>query len=476
MADMITPNVENETESCSNSGRQKCCKGQTNQFGSLAKRPRQRPPQGEGIGVKRPRKLESVKPAGKSLSQVRKDSNKMFLLDSEEGPLFQELCQQGIAGMSCIAAISSGRHKEPSVVFEKNPQIRKKLYAEYVQQLEDLLHEFSTHVGLQATVVVYEPSEVNPTNAMKIFGTSPIKEYVSKYAYHIQKNTHRKLKQMQKRVASKSDINFKPVSNILPPVLIHGIPTSVEDLTQAQLRSFLRMLLCEAEGRKTPQWHNPSMTPDWWPGCVPWQNIKTDQRLLDSKRLRCWSDCLRHAVYNCYLYYNQSHLLPEFDHEMYKQVYEHWELDSPPKSPVAQLRNRDSGLLDESELHMRVGEVGGFQCVVQSVNVRNQKPRPSFQPDDPEAALLLSAFPNGFIDASSDEDSIEYPENDLLYLTDLPLNFDSWLVSDKNILPSHVTHERNPDPIFFEETFISNDFVFTNSDSDSLLCKRFSHS
>ncbi|KAI6651536.1 hypothetical protein LOD99_5144 [Oopsacas minuta] len=478
MADTNTQNVENKTESCpllvnsssSYSERKDCCKRQTNQLGSLQKRAKQRHCHGERNDLKRRRKLESIKSTG----QIRKDSNKMFLLDSEEGPLFQELCQQGIAGMSSIAAISSGRHKEPSVVFEKNPEIRKKLYAQYVQQLEDLLHQFSMHVGLQATVVVYEPSEVNPTNAMKIFGTSPIKEYVSKYAHHIQKNTHRKLKQMHKRVASKFDINFKSVSNILPPILIHGIPTSVEEMTQAQLRSFLRMLLCEAEGRKTPQWHNPSMVPDWWPGCVPWQNIKTDQRLMDSKRLRCWSDCLRHAVYNCYLFYNQAHLLPDFDLDMYKQVYEHWELDPQPQPPIIPLLNKDNAIMNDSKLHVHVEEVGSFQCVMESVNVMKQVPRPASEPSDTQAALLLSAFPNGFIETGSDEDSMEYPENDLLYFANLPLDFDSWLVSDQDILPSHITDEPIHHPIYFEETFISNDFVFTNSDPDSLLCKRFS--
>ena len=390
-------------------------------------------------------------------SQMKKDSNKVFFLDSEEGLLFQELCQHGIAGMSSIAAISSCRQREPSAQFERSPEARKKLYAQYMHQLEDLLREFSMHVGLQAAVVVYEPSEANPTNAMKIFGTSPIKEYVSKYAHHIQRNTHRKLKQMHKRVASKSEINFKPVSNILPPVLIHGIPTSVEDLTQAQLRSFLRMLLCEAEGRKTPQWHNPAMVPDWWPLCVPWQNIKTDQRVVESKRQRCWSDCLRHAVYKCYLFYNQTHLLPEFDMEMYKEVYERWEV-APTGAP---LRNDP---LPDSKLN-------SFQCVVKSVNVA----RPVIpDPRLPPAALLLSTYPNGYLDTCSDEECIEDPVNDLLHWRIFPLDFDSWLVSDQDILPQHQCPEGMQDPVYLEEAFISNDFVFSNSDPDSLLSKRVS--
>ena len=463
MADTTPQNVENYTKNgqSESSTLSHGNKERKNGLNGLRKRGRIfKSPPVAGLGIKRPRKLESMRS-----SQVRKDSNKVFFLDSEEGPLFQELCQHGIAGMSSIAAISSCRHRGPSAQFERSPEVRKKLYAQYVQQLEDLLHEFSMRVGLQAAVVVYEPSEVNPTNAMKIFGTSPIKEYVSKYAHHIQRNTHRKLKQMHKRVATKSEINFKPVSNILPPVLIHGIPTSVEDLTQAQLRSFLRMLLCEAEARKTPQWHNPAMVPNWWPQCVPWQNIKTDQRLLDSKRQRCWSDCLRHAVYKCYLFYNQTHLLPDFDVDMYKRVYERWELE-PPAVP---LRNRDNTPLPESKL-------SSFQCVVQSVSVRKQIPPALSEPRTSPTALLLSAFPNGFLETSSDEDCLEDPVNDLLYLANIPLDFDSWLVSDQDILPSNQTAEGMQDPVYFEEAFISNDFVFSNSDPDSLLCKRVSQS
>ena len=442
------------------------------ELGTARKRVRRR----ERPVSKRPRKFEDMKP----FSQVTKESNKMFFLNNEEGPLFQELCQHGIAGMSSIAAISSERCKEPSVEFEKDPENRKKLYAQYVQRLEDLLHEFSMRVGLQATVVVYEPSEVNTTNAMKIIGTSPIKEYVSKYAHHIQKNTHRKLKQMQKRVASRCDITFKPVSNILPPVQIHGIPTSVEDLTQAQLRSFLRMLLCEAEGRKTPQWHNPSMVPDWWPRCVPWQNIKTDQRTLESKRLRCWSDCLRHAIYKCYLYKQQTHLLPDFELEAYKQVYEQWELDPLPKPDIPLHQKSNEGLTEPKlQVHRRVSEVSSFQCVVQSVKVgEEQKTGAESEPSEAQATLLLATYPREFIETSSDEDFVEDPENDLLYLgiralsSNMPLDFDSWLVSDQDILPKNLPASTDEDSLYLEEALFANDFAFSYSDPDSLLPSR----
>ena len=96
----------------------------------------------------------------------------------------------------------------------------------------------------------------------------------------------------------------------LPPLVFEGIPTPVQEMTQAQLRAFIPHMLKYSTGRGKPGWGKEEMRPIWWPQEVPWQNIRSDARDDGQKKSLTWSDCLRKIVLSCYLHHNRADLLP----------------------------------------------------------------------------------------------------------------------------------------------------------------------
>ena len=70
----------------------------------------------------------------------------------------------------------------------------------------------------------------------------------------------------------------------LPPLVIDGIPTPVEKMTQAQLRAFIPLMLKYSTGRGKPGWGKESTKPPWWPEGVPWANVRMDARKNDDKQ------------------------------------------------------------------------------------------------------------------------------------------------------------------------------------------------
>ncbi|MPC87956.1 DNA-binding protein P3A2 [Portunus trituberculatus] len=82
-----------------------------------------------------------------------------------------------------------------------------------------------------------------------------------------------------------------PSLHELPPLIIDGIPTPVEKMTQAQLRAFIPLMLKYSTGRGKPGWGKESTRPPWWPKDVPWANVRMDARSEDQKHkvgLVCW--------------------------------------------------------------------------------------------------------------------------------------------------------------------------------------------
>ena len=132
----------------------------------------------------------------------------------------------------------------------------------------------------------------------------------------------------------------------MPPLVIDGIPTPVEKMTQAQLRAFIPLMLKYSTGRGKPGWGKESTKPPWWPEGVPWANVRMDARKNDekqkvgiklsmvqmililhyivgkgqiSKNTLClflfkvsWTHALRQIVTNCYEYHCRQDLLPIF--------------------------------------------------------------------------------------------------------------------------------------------------------------------
>lgn len=70
----------------------------------------------------------------------------------------------------------------------------------------------------------------------------------------------------------------------LPPLIIDGIPTPVEKMTQAQLRAFIPLMLKYSTGRGKPGWGRDSTRPPWWPKELPWANVRMDARSEDDKQ------------------------------------------------------------------------------------------------------------------------------------------------------------------------------------------------
>ena len=70
----------------------------------------------------------------------------------------------------------------------------------------------------------------------------------------------------------------------LPPLVIDGIPTPVEKMTQAQLRAFIPLMLKFSTGRGKPGWGRETTRPAWWPKEVPWANVRMDARSEDQKQ------------------------------------------------------------------------------------------------------------------------------------------------------------------------------------------------
>lgn len=75
-----------------------------------------------------------------------------------------------------------------------------------------------------------------------------------------------------------------PSRHELPPLVIDGIPTPVEKMTQAQLRAFIPLMLKYSTGRGKPGWGKDQTKPAWWPKGVPWANVRMDARKNDEKQ------------------------------------------------------------------------------------------------------------------------------------------------------------------------------------------------
>lgn len=101
----------------------------------------------------------------------------------------------------------------------------------------------------------------------------------------------------------------------LPPLIIDGIPTPVEKMTQAQLRAFIPLMLKYSTGRGKPGWGRDSTRPAWWPKELPWANVRMDARTEEDKQKISWTHALRKIVVNCYKYHGREDLLPAFSEE-----------------------------------------------------------------------------------------------------------------------------------------------------------------
>ncbi|KAL1110493.1 hypothetical protein AAG570_008021 [Ranatra chinensis] len=214
----------------------------------------------------------------------------------------------GPVGMAAAAAIVSAKKRKRPHSFETNPSIRKRQQNRLLRKLRQTIDEFATRVGQQAVVLVATPGK--PTTSFKCFGAKPLEDVVKNLRTMIMDELESALAQQ-----APPPVQEDPSLYELPPLIIDGIPTPVEKMTQAQLRAFIPLMLKYSTGRGKPGWGRESTRPLWWPKELPWANVRMDARSEDEKQKISWTHALRQIVINCYKFHGREDLLPAFSEE-----------------------------------------------------------------------------------------------------------------------------------------------------------------
>lgn len=118
-----------------------------------------------------------------------------------------------------------------------------------------------------------------PNNIFKVFGAKPLEDVLK----NLRPNVMDKLDEALAAQAPPR-VQDDPSLFELPPLIIDGIPTPVEKMTQAQLRAFIPLMLKYSTGRGKPGWGRDSTRPAWWPKELPWANVRMDARTEEEKQ------------------------------------------------------------------------------------------------------------------------------------------------------------------------------------------------
>ncbi|EPQ15316.1 Nuclear respiratory factor 1 [Myotis brandtii] len=213
------------------------------------------------------------------------------------------LTAAGPEGMAATAAVATGQKRKRPHVFERNPSIRKRQQTRMLRKLRATLDEYTTRVGQQAVVLCISPSQPKPV--FKVFGAAPLEHVVRKYQSAI-------LGDLESALAQCAP-GLQEGNSELPPLTSDGMPVSVNQMTQAQLRAFIPEMLKHATGRGKPGWGKESCKPTWWPEDIPWANVRRDVRTEEQKQRVSWTQALRSIVINCYKQHGREDLLCAFE-------------------------------------------------------------------------------------------------------------------------------------------------------------------
>lgn len=237
----------------------------------------------------------------------------------DDGPEFlgcnditAQLAAAGTVGIAAAAAIASAKKRKRPHSFETNPSVRRRQQTRLTRKLKATIDEYTIRVGQQAVVLAVTPGK--PQNNFKVFGAHPLDTVVRNCKNIIMQELENALAE-QAPPQSQDD----PQLYDLPPLVIDGIPTPVEKMTQAQLRTFIPLMLKYSTGRGKPGWGRESTKPVWWPKDLPWANVRSDVRSEEEKQKVSWTHALRQIVTNCYKYHGREDLLPVFIEEEEKQ-------------------------------------------------------------------------------------------------------------------------------------------------------------
>lgn len=216
-----------------------------------------------------------------------------------------QLAAAGPIGVAAAAAIATGKKRKRPHTFETNPSIRKRQQTRLLRKLKATIDEYTTRVGQQAVVLAVTPGK--PQNHFKVFGAHPLETVVRACRGVLVGELEAALAQ-QAPPQPQDD----PTLHELPPLVVDGIPTPVEKMTQAQLRAFIPLMLKYSTGRGKPGWGKESTRPLWWPSDLPWANVRSDARSEEDKQKVSWTHALRQIVVNCYRFHGREDLLPAF--------------------------------------------------------------------------------------------------------------------------------------------------------------------
>uniref|UniRef100_A0A1I8Q973 Nuclear respiratory factor 1 NLS/DNA-binding dimerisation domain-containing protein n=1 Tax=Stomoxys calcitrans TaxID=35570 RepID=A0A1I8Q973_STOCA len=236
--------------------------------------------------------------------------------------LANQLAAAGPVGVAAAAAIASSKKRKRQHSFETNPSVRKRQQNRLLRKLRGIIYEFTGRVGKQAVVLVATPGK--PNTSYKVFGAKPLEDVVRNLKNIVMDELENALAQQAPPPPQEDPSLFE-----LPPLIIDGIPTPVEKMTQAQLRAFIPLMLKYSTGRGKPGWGREATRPPWWPKELPWANVRMDARSEDDKQKISWTHALRKIVINCYKYHGREDLLPTFADEDDKvsQLISHEEED-----------------------------------------------------------------------------------------------------------------------------------------------------
>ncbi|XP_017067518.1 DNA-binding protein Ewg isoform X1 [Drosophila eugracilis] len=216
-----------------------------------------------------------------------------------------QLAAAGPVGVAAAAAIASSKKRKRPHCFETNPSVRKRQQNRLLRKLRGIIYEFTGRVGKQAVVLVATPGK--PNTSYKVFGAKPLEDVLRNLKNIVMDELDNALAQQAPPPPQDDPSLFE-----LPGLVIDGIPTPVEKMTQAQLRAFIPLMLKYSTGRGKPGWGRESTRPPWWPKELPWANVRMDARSEDDKQKISWTHALRKIVINCYKYHGREDLLPTF--------------------------------------------------------------------------------------------------------------------------------------------------------------------
>lgn len=219
-----------------------------------------------------------------------------------------QLAAAGPIGVAAAAAIATAKKRKRPHSFETNPSIRKRQQTRLIRKLRATIDEYTIRVGQQAVVLIVTPGKTQ--NNFKVFGARPLEDVLRNCRNLLTQELESAL-MLQTPPAMKED----PSLHELPPLVVDGIPTPVEKMTQAQLRAFIPLMLKYSTGRGKPGWGKESTRPVWWPKDLPWANVRSDARVEEDKQKVSWTHALRQIVINCYKYHGREDLIPVFNED-----------------------------------------------------------------------------------------------------------------------------------------------------------------